>query len=342
MAGPARLRPLIVRPGARFACTGDGLCCTDVHLLGPVSAREGAVISTLRKDAIVRLASLRLLGTTDEGRCVFLDDGLRCGIYEHDGGRTKPRTCHRYPFILVATPDGGRVATDHRCPCRTMGERPLLTAEAAIDPLRNAAGRVIADRRMAARVPIAPRRHVGWARYRAIEDALLSAIVERSPEDALSATPFPELEDMSWPQIAADLAMDMPPTQWGWACRTFAVFLRARFGGPAADARFRPWERVFDRAERRATEEGDPEVMLRDFVADAIWSLEWAWRGTLLHARIELATRVAIVRDIAAHLASHGARADRAMAEAIAVAEIAGVSESWSTVVARMDVGEQG
>lgn len=336
------LRPLIVRPGARFSCTSDGLCCTDVHLLGPVSPREGAAIQSLRKDAIVRLAGLRLLGTTDEGKCAFLDAQMRCGIYEHDGGRTKPRTCHRYPFILIATPDGGRVATDHRCPCRTMGARPVLTAEAAEDPLRNAAGRVTADRRMPARVPIAPRRHVSWARYRSIEEELLRAIAERPLEEALGVPPFPELRDMSWPQIAGDLAMDMPPTQWGWACRTFAVFLGARFGGPAADARFRPWEAVFDRAERRAVTPGDPEEMLRDFLADAIWSLEWAWRGTLLHARIELASRLAIVRDIARHLSAHGARADRAMAEAIAVAEIAGVSDSWSTVVARMILDHAG
>lgn len=336
MTDSVRVRPLIVRPGARFLCHGDGLCCTDVHLLGPVSPREAAVVTSVQRDAVVRLATLRLLGTNDEGRCVFLDPQMRCGIYEHDEGRTKPRTCHRYPFILVASPDGGRVATDHRCPCRTMGDRPLLTPEAAEDPLRNAAGRVTADRRMPARVPIAPRRNVSWSRYRAIEDGLLAAIDEQGPEAALGAVPFPELRDMSWPQIAGDLAMDMPPTQWGWACRTFAVFLGARFGGPPADARFRPWSAVFDRAERRAKVPGDPEAMLADFVADAIWSLEWAWRGTLLHARIELASRVAIVRDIAAHLTAHGARADRAMAEAIAVAEIAGVSDSWSTVVVRM------
>lgn len=328
-------RPLLVREGARFSCAGDGLCCTDVHLLGPLSKPEADAIVALRPKAIMRLAGLRLLDTTG-GRCAFLDEEMRCGIYRHDEGRTKPRTCHRYPFLLVATPDGGRVGTDHRCPCRTMGDRPVLTVERAEDPLSSASGRLTVDRRITARMPITPKRRVGWKRYVQIEGALLSALEAGRAEDALGVAPFPALSDMSWPQIATDLALDMPPTQWGWACRTFAVFLAERFGVGVADARFRPWEKVFDRAEARATVPGDPERMLADFVADAIWSLEWAWRGSLLHARLELASRVAIIRDMAAHFEAHGARPDRAMAEALAIGEIGGVSESWSTVVARM------
>ncbi len=331
------VRPLVVRDGARFSCAGDGLCCTDVHLLGPLSKPEAQVITALAPRAITRLAGLRLLDTSS-GRCAFLDEQMRCGIYAHDGGKTKPRTCHRYPFLLVATPDGGRVGTDHRCPCRTMGDRPPLTAERAEDPLSTLSGRLMVDRRITARMPLTPKRRVGWKRYVQEERELLRALETQRAEDALAVAPFPELSDMSWPQIATDLALDMPPTQWGWACRTFAVFLAQRFGVGVADARFRPWEKVFDRAQARAVTPGDPERMLGDFVADAIWALEWAWRGSLLHARLELASRVALIRDMAAHFESHGARPDRAMAEAIAVAEIGGVSESWSTVVARMIV----
>lgn len=337
MSIDSHARPLLIRDGARFSCAGDGLCCTDVHLLGPLSKPEADAIKALRPSAISRLAGLRLLDTAS-GRCSFLDEDMRCGIYEHDGGRTKPRTCHRYPFLLVATPDGGRVGTDHRCPCRTMGERPALTAERAEDPLSTASGRLMIDRRITARMPLTPKSRVGWKRYVQVEKVLLANLETMRPEDALGVAPFPELSDMSWPQIAIDLALDMPATQWGWACRTFAVFLAERFGVGVADARFRPWEKVFDRAEARAVTPGDPERMLADFVADAIWSVEWAWRGSLLHAKLELASRVAIIRDMAAHFERHGARPDRAMAEAIAVGEIGGVSESWSTVVARMIV----
>jgi hypothetical protein len=78
--------------------------------------------------------------------------------------------------------------------------------------------------------------------------------------------------------------------------------------------------------------------MLKDFVLDAIWSLEWAWRGSLARAQAELATRAAVIRAMAQHFESHGARSDRAMAEALAIAEIAGVSDAWSTVVGRMQI----
>lgn len=339
-----RVRPLLTRPGARFVCHGDGLCCTDVHLLGPLSKDEGDAIARIEPKAIVRLAGLRLLDQ-GSGSCVFLDGEARCRIYAHDGGRTKPRTCDRYPYLLVATPDGGRVGTDHRCPCRTLGERPALTAERAEGPLLTRSGRLMVDRRMSATVSIGALRgapgmgtgksRVGWKRYRAIEDALFAAI-ERDLDAALGP-PFPELEDMSWPQVAGDLALDMPATKWGWACRTFAVFVGELSGGPKGQARARPWTTVFDRAEARSAPQ-DPEAMLKDFVLDAIWSLEWAWRGSLARAQVDLATRVAVIRAMARHFTSHGARADRAMAEALAIAEIAGVSDAWSTVVQRMQL----
>jgi len=330
----------LTRPGARFVCHGDGLCCTDVHLLGPVAREEAAAIALIEPEALLRFAGLRLLDQSS-GSCVFLEEpapgrgmaATRCRIYGHDGGRTKPRTCDRYPYLLVATPDGGRVGTDHRCPCRTMGERPPLDPAAAEGPLSSRAGRITVDRRLPARIPITARQRVGWARYRRLEAELFAAM-ERDVDAALGPA-FPALEDMGWAQVATDLALDMPPTKWGWACRTFAVFVGELTGGPPARATHRPWRAVFDRAEARSPEQ-DPEAMLVDFVLDAIWSLEWAWRGPLDLARAELATRVQVVRAMARHFAAHGARADRAMAEALAIAEIAGVSDAWSTVVDRM------
>ena len=314
---------------------GDGLCCTDVHLLGPVSKTEAEAIQEIDPQAIVRFVGLRLLSTAG-GQCGFLGDDGRCGIYEHDEGRTKPRTCHRYPYLLVATPDGGRVGTDHRCPCRSLGDRPLLTPEAAEDPLSSAKGRLTVDRRIGARIAITPKQRVGWKKYLSIETPILEALEAGGrAEDALGVQPFPELSDMSWEQIATDLALDMPPTKWGWAQRTFSVFLAARFVGSPANAAYRPWTTIFDRAEARTKIPGDPEAMLRDFAADAIWSLEWAWRGSFLHARVEIASRIAIIRDMAKHFVQHGARPDRAMAEALSIGEIAGVSDSWSVVVDR-------
>ena len=33
-------RPLLPRPGARYTCFGDGLCCTDIHGIGPLTKKE--------------------------------------------------------------------------------------------------------------------------------------------------------------------------------------------------------------------------------------------------------------------------------------------------------------
>ena len=34
------VEPLMARPGAHYTCFGDGLCCTDLHGLGPLSKKE--------------------------------------------------------------------------------------------------------------------------------------------------------------------------------------------------------------------------------------------------------------------------------------------------------------
>jgi len=47
-----RARPLLVRPGARFTCSGDGLCCTDLHALGPMTRTEVTLMGKLRPGAV--------------------------------------------------------------------------------------------------------------------------------------------------------------------------------------------------------------------------------------------------------------------------------------------------
>jgi len=162
-----RHRPLLVRSGARFACTGDGLCCADAHLLGPVSPREARAIAGARPGSIVRDGGLVVIRTQQDGTCTFLDRSGRCEIHAHP---LRPRTCHRYPFLLVSTPEGGRIGTDHRCPCRSMGPRPLLRAADVEGALRDAAGRLSVDRRVDAPIPIEKGRTIPWTAWRELED----------------------------------------------------------------------------------------------------------------------------------------------------------------------------
>ena len=67
--GQSRVRPLIVRPGARYRCFGDGLCCTDLHLLGPLTKREVVRLKTMSEEIVVWNAQLEapVLRTTDHG-----------------------------------------------------------------------------------------------------------------------------------------------------------------------------------------------------------------------------------------------------------------------------------
>src|SRR5258708_5447875 len=121
--GEAKVRPLLLREGARYACFGDGLCCTDMHALGPLTRSE---VVQLRSHAVERNEHLRApVLRTAAGRCVFLeDDG--CAIHRAKGEGAKPSSCRGFPYRLIATPQGGRVVTEHRCPCRTLGDRPPI------------------------------------------------------------------------------------------------------------------------------------------------------------------------------------------------------------------------
>ena len=313
------VRPLRVRPGVRHACAGDGLCCTDVHLLGPVARAEIAPIEEARPGAIVRGRHLAVLAPNESGGCTFLASDMRCEI--HDLG-IKPRSCTRYPFLLAATPAGGRIGTDHRCPCRTMGERPLLRVEDAVASIVDRRGRLSADRRIEGRIAIEGRRSVSFARYEAMEAELLgSSLLDRDTPAIASTTDIVRAMD----------AIAEAPTRWGAMHTAFARGIEAVKAGGTCAPFSRPWARSFARAEARSPVANDPDAMLDDWLADVMWALEWTFATTLEEARSELALRVAIARALAASI---DARADTAMAEAIAIVEVAGLSEAWVELAA--------
>lgn len=313
----ARVRPLSVRPGVRYACAGDGLCCTDVHLLGPVTKTERAPIVALRPQSIVRGRHLAVLAPKANGHCTFLADDMRCEI--HSTG-IKPLTCGRYPFLLAATPAGGRIGTDHRCSCRTMGERPLLRVEDALPSIVDARGRLSADRRIEGRITIEGKQRVSFARYEEIESARLGKLAEAMP-----------LQGKPWRALAVKMnEIARAPSRWGAMHAAFAGGLEALAEKREAVPFARPWAESFARAEARSPLVRDPEEMLSDWAADVIWALEWTFSMSLAEAEAEIALRAQIARVLAAAL---GTRADAAMAEAIAIIEVVGLSEEWVSFV---------
>ena len=69
-----QVRPLTVRPGARYTCFGDGLCCTNIHGLGPLTKKE--LVQVRRRDPAGagwdEEFEDRMLFTEPDGGCHFL------------------------------------------------------------------------------------------------------------------------------------------------------------------------------------------------------------------------------------------------------------------------------
>jgi len=168
-------------------------------------------------------------------------------------------------------------------------------------------------------------------------------------EDALEAEAFPDLALNSWSKVAEQLKGQSRSSRWGECFRLFGRTLAwltrdPEERGPLKMAP-RLWEESFDRAELRT--KFDPqdrnkviEAMFADFAADTSWAVDWPFFRSLLHARIELATRFAVARAFIYALEQSGVRSDRAAAEAIAMIEVVGVSPEWLTVIMEMKLPE--
>jgi hypothetical protein len=332
-----RIRPLIARPGARFACAGDGLCCTDLHALGPLTQLEARDMRRLVQGSVQYHPDVDApcMKFGAGGGCAQLQNGM-CGIHASHGAEAKPVGCRRFPYGLVSTPEGGRVTTEHRCPCRTLGERPAIDLEDAEASLKDPGGRLYADQAVPMRVPMSARKRVPWREYRALEAELLAQLARGvKAERVLGAEPLPKLTERSWPEFAAAL-MDMNDGSRGAeALRWFGDALLALSQGHTPPRRGRPWADAFQRGARRARRKESADQVINDWVGDELWMLRWLpWECPFDVARAELATRVRAVRWVVRRLLRQGVRQDQAAAEAVMMAELCACSEPWEEAVA--------
>ncbi|MEP7120064.1 MAG: hypothetical protein ABJE95_04100 [Byssovorax sp.] len=342
MSGPARLRvrPLLVRSDARFECFVDGICCTDIHRLGPLARADVRRLELLGADAVVSPTEgagpeLRF---TDDGRCTLLD-GARCSIHAEHGAAEKPSICRHFPLGLIATPLGGRVVTAHRCPCRTMGERRLLSPAAAEGSLASVGGRITADRRAPLRIPVTSRTTISFASWVELEAALIACLVAGDPPEVVLeiGRGLPALRGSSWREIAAAfVAFGAHPRRGHRALGWFGDGVLLALGEQPAP-RERPWSDGFDRAEARSPSPAPPTRIIGDWLADLIWDLSWTDHGAFDRARASIAALSVIAFAVTARLIELGARADRAAAEALLVAEIGAGHPLWAASVARLE-----
>jgi hypothetical protein len=337
-ARKSRVRPYLVRPGARYRCFGDGLCCSDMHAIGPLDHKAVVTLSVIAPEALCFSEAHDahvLMMREGDGTCVFLADGL-CQLHATMGGELKPSPCVRFPFGLVATPSGGRITTDHRCACRTLGDRPPIDLDEALMSVREGTDRARADHRVEDRVRIDARRTVAFDAWERLESALQSDLAAGRPAaDVLGVEPFPALADRSWEHLAHELRTIENSTRIEAASAWFGDAIRTHLG-QRSPARPRPWADGYARAEARTPEPESPDAIVNDWVADEIWGMRWTDAGTFERARLELATRVYVATQIAKRLRRKGIRADVATAEAVMVVELVGSSDWWARVVAEM------
>lgn len=333
--GAPRARPLLVRKGARYTCFGDGLCCTDIHALGPVTRGEKKALDLIEPGALVRHKDLLapVFRTGPEGACV-LRSARGCELHATHGAAAKPAGCARFPYGLVATPEGGRVTTEHRCPCRTLGDRPEITPEGALSSLVDAAGRVSPNGRVGDRVPVSPGRYLSFARFRGVEEAMIDALLAGAdPLVVLDVKPFGRLEGERWKDIAAELRLERDGTAYGEAMLWFGNAMQTLLTEERLPMTPRPWTPSYDRAEARSATPMPYKRVLNDWVADLLWSLDWIFTVRSFHAgRRELATLYVIAQTIARRLVRARVRPDRAAAEALTIVELARQSGAWEKV----------
>lgn len=197
-APAAHLRPI---PGRRFGCTMCGSCCGG-HNVGPVSeaildgldahldALEPAIRAARKidKDLFFVLPGDRATPGRDvmcqasNGSCVFLDERGLCRIHAKVGGDAKPLPCRIFPWELVLTPTGVRVAVQREC-------RDFLAATSEAQPLvSDAETELVALVQQIPELPVArltPRLRgaelPSWADVESLETDLRAAVAASHP-----------------------------------------------------------------------------------------------------------------------------------------------------------------
>ena len=333
MTVPARREPLLVRPGARFDCVGDGLCCSDIHAVGALSDADCEMLALISEDAIDRHEgedAAVLMMRSDTGRCVFWSEE-GCGIHSQLGPEMKPSPCIQFPYALTATPAGGRVSTQHRCTCRTLGPLPPVTAESARPNLVNSNGELKPEHVVPDEVAWSSTESLSFAAYAEREAGLISALVEgKNLMTVLQAQPFPKLDGVTWAEVSEELFDFHGPSRAAAAARWFASAIGFIVDRREPTGTDRPWADSFEKAGERVVDPVSPNKVFGDWLADEVWSMRWTRFGSLARARTELATRLTIARRIAGWLDVSTPKQDNiSAAEAVMIVDVIGTTDIW-------------
>lgn len=346
--------PLLIRPGARYECHGDGTCCTNIHLLGPVSRAEaqkiraaaGVVFPDRKQPAVDWHDGIKGLVIAPSGSsCLFLDGNARCKLHARMGEHEKAAVCRHFPLGTTATDAGVRVTLSHRCPCVSIGlSKPLDERRARNVLATPGTGRIIPANRAEGLVPWRGRRTVDIQTYEAWEKGWLERL-DRDDGEAIESMlklsgsdRLPKLKGTTWNEVTRRLAKwvsDEPETD-GFFC-TMRWVEHALRGVPGYKPPLRPWSWTLDRTAARASLPTPVRRIYGSWLADDLWSMTWAIGGTLYRAMADWGARYVIARRIAARLEQMKIRSDLAAAEAIMIADVLGAADPWGWARRRLD-----
>lgn len=343
-------RPLLLRPGARYECHGDGTCCTNIHLLGPLTRREAKVV---RKHAHIALPLFRgrvvekpddeLMLRTRDARCVFLDHQARCRFHANVGEERKPEVCRRFPVGASTTPRGIRVSLSHRCPCVSVGEsRPLDEARARSILADPDADRIATDLKVGKRMSWRARRRITFDAYVEWESVLIERLDGKGPHPRIERVlrmdgcdTLPALRGETWRGMAKRMRRWCAdePEEDGFFCtvRWVASVLSPRARDAKRDAPKRPWTWTLERTASRLVSRTPTRTIYGSWLADVVWSLSWT-DHSVYEAMADLTARYVVAKRLADEMRRRGATADLAAAEAIMIVDTVSASEVWGWV----------
>lgn len=298
------------------------------------------MLAVISEDAIDRHegdAAAVLMMRSDTGRCVFWSE-QGCAIHCQLGPEMKPSPCIQFPYALTATPVGGRISTQHRCTCRTLGARPPVTAEAARPCLLDSNADLKPEHAVLDDIAWSSAQSLSFSEYTEREAWLIEALIEgknlmTALVGVLEAHPFPKLRGMSWSEVVDELLEFEGPSRAAVAARRFADAIGFLVDRRERTEHGRPWADAFERAGERIVAPVSPNEVFGDWLADEIWSMRWTRFGSLARARVELATRLTIARRIAGWLDISSAKQDNiSAAEAVMIVDVIGTTDIWEHV----------
>ena len=186
-----------VAPGTTFTCQSCNRCCSEHHLLGPVSRVErDRILKAFSAKNDLRGADpsnflplptgdgreLYLLRTRD-GYCSFLGADSLCRVHKELGVDVKPAVCRMFPYRMVHTPSGWDTGLSLSCPTVATGGGDDARVEArdklGVLPIF---GSLLNE--VPASLPLAERVQATWGDYRKWESATIAAIQDESNDPA--------------------------------------------------------------------------------------------------------------------------------------------------------------